>query len=569
MAVDIKDVIDKHKENTRLWTRMDGDKDLYYLTKYVMKDAKDNTVEGIVNVTLNLPATFAAHVQSALMTAEQQIQVLGDSLAEGQGRAIEEFIAAMFDAADIFLTARGEPTLRSFITEQINMRGRGAARVTTRKDADGFVPEIMPIDTRYLVFETNEQGGFKWAAYTMWRSASSVRVQYPESNASGSEPVSITDTWDDKENVVYFGDVVGATATASPVGGVGAHNYGETPIVYREVPLGSMLKDRDALMHRGESIYFLIRDLIPQLNMLASIAQTINLSAVHGPMEYASSGGPNQTPPEYGKAVGMGRMTSVENAGGIRRIDTGDAKDATRLMQTLLSRMIQAGSLSMTDFGNLNFPLSAVALIQLGEASGQVFLPRLGTKGLLYQDMTKMFIRQVLREGGAVSLGEVGHQRTFDTKILEGVYTPVFGYTPKSPETDAALTSIADAQRVFFDDRTILERTFKVPDVDEMLRRKRIEEAELVSDEVRLYRAAKALLEEGPGKDEVEAQLIANKLSLTLEQIRSGTLEPLPERPKPTTGSAEIVPFPSRRASNEAATELQGQPVPSVNGGGG
>ncbi len=562
--IDIQTVIDKSNEMSPLWMRMDLDKRLYYLDKYVMKDTKGAVVSDIINVTLNLPATFAAHVQSSLMGAEEQVKVMGEMLAEDVPLKIERLIRAMLDAANALLLARGEPALGPFITEQLDIRGRAAARLTFRKNGSALVAEMGLIDTRHFVFEPDRNGGMAWGASTTWRSPSTVNLEYPDAKASGTQLVAITDVWDAVSNEVYMGGFSGTGTSIKPaqIGGVGPHTYGETPIVFREVPMGSMLKDADALAHRGESIFFLIRDLIPELNRLASILQTLNLESVHGPMEYASEEGPQATPPEYADASGIGRITSV-GKGAIRRIDTGDIKAAGRLMQTILSRMIQTGSLSLTDFGSLSFPLSAVALVQLGEASGQVFLPRLGAKGLLMQGIAEMAVRQMIQLGGSLEIGTVGHRQTFNTSVLKGKYDTTFVYTVKAPETDAALIAIADSMRLFMDDDTIATKILKLPNPKEVRAKRRIDEAERISPGIKQYRTAQALLDEGR---EVEAEIMAAELGITIEQLEAGEVVPpkAVEEPRPNVGN-DLALFPgTREFSNTRATQLAGEPREEV-----
>ena len=66
-----------------------------FLDKYVMKDHAGDAVENVINITLPLPAIFAAHVQAQLMGATQQPEADGDIPAE-QKTEIEAYLNHYF-----------------------------------------------------------------------------------------------------------------------------------------------------------------------------------------------------------------------------------------------------------------------------------------------------------------------------------------------------------------------------------------------------------------------------------------------------------------------------------------
>ena len=70
---DISDVMAEDNRRTDLYKRMDEDKSLLILDPYVMKDSDNTDVDDVINVTMNTPATFLAHVQSALESASPQV----------------------------------------------------------------------------------------------------------------------------------------------------------------------------------------------------------------------------------------------------------------------------------------------------------------------------------------------------------------------------------------------------------------------------------------------------------------------------------------------------------------
>lgn len=328
-----------------------------------MRDSNDEAVTGIINLTLNIPATFAAQVQASLMGAEQQVKVTSQDLDEDAAKAIEDFIEAAVESADARLRLRGDPTVRPFATEQVNIRGRTAFRITVRPSGTANKPiiDILPVDTRYATWEMDDEG-LNWFAFTTWRSPKLLESEYPEvdftrsmfnNNPQGPRTTAlleVTDVWDKEFNRVYVDGKLVRTRE---------NRYGKPPFVFEIVPMGSMLQDADRISRRGESIFFLIRGLIGETNRMASILQTLNMATVKAARTWHSVEGTQAEVPENLGDIGTDTAADIE--GGAKLVPQGDVNRAGQLLQTILSSAVQQGSLSSTDFGNLNFPLSAVA----------------------------------------------------------------------------------------------------------------------------------------------------------------------------------------------------------------
>ena len=556
---DIRDVEAVQIQDTPLHARMDRDRHMYYLRPYVMVDSNDQPVTGIINLTLNIPATFAAQVGASIDGAEQQVMVEGKDIDDDDAKEIEDFIEAAIESANERLRLKGEPPIGPFNTEQMDIRGRGAFRTTVRMERGKPIIDIMPVDARYFSYEMDTDG-MAWGSYKTWRSPKMVKSEYPEfdlnnaifdANKRGEGTAAlleVDDIWDRTHNRIYVG---GKRIRTRP------NRYKRPPFDIEIVPMGSMLMDEDRISHRGESIFFLIRDLVEHANLMASVLQTQNVSTVkaartwHGP-----EGEQGEVPENLGDP---GVDTAASEAGGAKLVPQGDVSNAGQLLQAVLSRAIQQGSLSDVDFGNLQFPLSAVAIIKLGESRGQVFLPRLGAKGLLMQKLAHTIIEQLLALGvSSIELGPKGHERTFNTADLEGKYTITYLYTLKSPETDVALFSIAQVALQFFGIETVLSDVLKVKNPAETRRLKRLDDAELISPNIMRYRTVLALIKE---ERDVEAQILADEMGATIEALVSGEFEQ-PLLPAPQPGNPQdLVPLVAegtKQASNKRATQLAG-----------
>lgn len=562
MPVEFNDIANQQLRDQELHQRMDVDKNFYYLTPYEMRDDLDKPVAGVINVTLNQPATFAAHVNASIMGATRQIKVTGDKISEDAAKEIEDFINAALEDADRRLRKMGDPTLDPFATEQSTMRGRIAFRCNIRIKDGKFLSDILPVDTRYF---SSEHGvdGMIWGSYKTFRSPAMVKSEHSEfefdrkviveANSAGGhgnlELVEVQDAWDSDVNRIFVGGKIIKTVK---------HKYGEPPFILEIVPSGSMLQDTDRISRRGESIYSLIRTLINEANRTATIFQTHNFNTIQGAKTWHS---PDGTMAEVPEDVGdPGTTTAASEGGGVKLVPQGDVNSGGQLVQGILSSGMQQGSISGIDVGAPPFPLSAVALVKLGESRGQVFLPRLGAKGLAFQQLSEMIIKQTLALGvDSVELGTSGHKRVFKTSDLKGEYDIEFLYDLKSPATDVALMSIAQVARQFFGTSEILDSILKVENPAETMRQKRLDDAELISPNVMRRRTVLALIEEGR---EIEARIIADEMGASIEELQSGEFEePLTPAPQPGNPNdiAPLLPEATRAASNKRSSQLQGQ----------
>ena len=527
----LKAIKEKEDYFSSLHGRMDADRDLVNLSAYTMKDSDNRKISDIINVTLNRPAVFAANVESALGNAVEQPVVSTDK--SGFDTAyVEEVVKAGFRSANNRLIRSGRFSLNAFIDQQMCRRGRSAARCLFYMNEDELVTDITPWDSRFVTYDI-DANGLKWAAYKTKRTKGDIESQswaIDKGFELTSKEAEIVDVWDREHNEIHVG---GNLEYEQP------NPWGFTPVCLQIVPLGSMLADEGNIQYEGESIFFLIRGLIPELNRIVSILQTLNLLSVKPPMGWASKDG-QQPPPEYQVAVSAGAMTQHETGGGFTKVDYGDARRAATLILGQIDKAIQQGSLSSIDLGTLEFELSAVALIEIGEGRDQVFLPRLGSRGLLKQQLAEMMVAQIINCGQSnVEIGLPGHKQSYKVSKLDGEYNIEFKYFMKSPELDAARFALANSTGTLIPEyakrRDILKR--EDPEHDE--RMLRWEEAERISPRIKIYRTIKSLLEEaerGNEDAEFEAELLAAEMDMSLESLMAGDIDQIPkseEQPKP------------------------------------
>ncbi len=419
--------------------------------------------------------------------------------------------------------------------------------------------DITPWDTRFMNGVKGVKG-LDWGANTTWKTKDELEAEPWAKESTGLSAAfkgkdGTTNTFEtvevlDTEHIEIWvqEDLVFETS----------HPWGFTPVVFQVVPLGSMLADKDSLAHQGESIFFLFRDLVEELNELTSIAKTINFNNVEGALQYASDQGERGSPGKHDKVKKSGSVTAIEKGGGYTNMPIQDIMRAySQLMQVVESR-IQRGSLSSIDLGIMpGQPPSAIALIQISEGRDQVFLPRLGVRGLANQDLSYMLIRQLIHIGGSVELGA----KSWDTRKLEGEYDINYKYFIKDTKVDVARLSVAGVAEKYYDRLTVLSDVLQHEDPIGVLKKKTIEEAEDIFPLIKQARTIRTLFDSDNPNDQADAELAELSMGVSLTQLQSGVL-PQPaqigQKPQPVPLQLGIS---GEQSSAKRASDLQRTPA--------
>ena len=507
MADYLKMVEQREAELNALFARMDKEKDLYYLKAFTLKDNDGREIPNVNNLTLNDPAVFAKRAIAILAGAEMQTVVEGEGLTDKQTTFIEGFLDGLDFAVNAQLAElRGWASAFAFYCEQIALRGRVSARCLLRMDGKKFVPDILPLDGRYLIHEVGADG-LNWVAYKTSRTKAKILAEYDIQINSATAVV--TDFWDEEFNRIFI---------SSQQAREQKNTFGYLPFVIQISGGGSMLQDEDALEHEGEGVLSLNCDLYPELNRLATILHTLNELSFNAGMQYESGAGEQAkkpTLPPYGKRF----VLPVEKGGGFKPMPINDIRDSTRLLYSMLEGRIQRGSLPAVDYGNLTFPLSAVAISRLTEGRDQIFLPRIQALAMFKQQLGKMAIRQYVDGKMKVELGQGGYTQQYPYQQLKGDYTVKYRFFTTSAEQKIADLAVARSAQGFLSDDTIRRDILKLPNPN----------AERVNPAIALYRHACSLIEE---EEYIEARLVAEQLMAMLKQRKmAGPTAPTEGRP--------------------------------------
>jgi len=541
--VDIKKAFDEKKaEFSDLQKRIDTDADLVNLSKYILKDIGGHPVPRAISITLNDPAVFAASVEASLGNASEQVAVETEN-KKLDTAYIEDVVKALFTSADYRRSKQGEFPLNSVFDQMMSRRGGGAARCTVKIENEQLLLDITPWDRRYFYYGMGPEG-LAWVGYETQRDKDSILTEYPDAKITG-KGATVLDLWDAEQNVVYIGGKKHFEQE---------NLYGVVPVCFQLVPMGSMLYDKDYLQYRGESIFFLIRDLVPELNRLVSLIQSLNQKELDHALMVSSKEGKGAKPPAYADLTTPGSVVSVDEGTAIQPITFGQLRQQAWLLHSMIEIRVQRGSLSNFDYGTFSQPMSAVALIKVGEGRDQLFLPRLGARGLLKQQIAFMLLDQIIQLGGSVEIGVKGHKRTFDVKKLEGEYNIQFRYFIKSPAIDIARyqTATAAIGAGITSRKTARREIAQLEDPDEEERRIDWEQVGELIPAIKLRRQIESLHELADRGDE-GARLDAELAEETLINLIGQSTQP-----PPTSQTSEgILPLLAKELGSKTAAEQE------------
>jgi len=558
----LQQVKDKEEQESELRKRMDNDRDLARLSAYSMKDIKGRNVPDVVNVTLNKPSVFASNVEAALNKAIEQVSVISED-PKCKTEVIADCVRAGFASANARARRQGKWPLNPYFDQQLCRRGGAVARVAFRmadaKDAKGkairvLIPDITPWDRRFAVYETGDDG-LSWAAYRTKRTKGDILSQYPDASIS-SQFAEVVDYWNNEVNAIYINNNLYLEQE---------NTLGFVPVCVQNVTLGSMMSDEDDLKYQGESIFYMIRDAIPELNRLVSIMQTLNMIGIKPPKEWQSQGG-QQEPPDYTDVMAAGSITASETGGGIKDINFGDLKNAAMYALQIIDKAITEGSLDIINVGDIpSGGLSAVALIQIGEGRDQIFLPRLAARGFLNQQIADMMLHQIILTGeSSVQIGTKGRARTFQVSQLQGEYEVEFRYFVNSPKVDIARYQIAQsAMALGMSKQDVWKDIIQHPEYEEILKNSSRQEAEQLSPFVKALRIIRDLSESNDDDDQLAADILAAQYNIDINNIQPGMISGMAQQQQGQIGAPNLTPLlQGAERPNSAKEAAQLQKVP-------
>ncbi|MBW2559393.1 MAG: hypothetical protein JRE40_00915 [Deltaproteobacteria bacterium] len=522
----MKKIKQAEKDNSDLYARMDADKELYLLEPFVYRGYDGKKMDRVRNVTLNAPAVYAEQVKSTLSGANQQVVVEG--ILDDKANKVETFVNALFNDVDEAISDQGDAGLFPYMVEQAAIRGRLAARVVIVEGDDGTYVDVKPWDARFMVYKVKGRK-LEFAAFKSYRSKEDLEEEY--GIVVRKRKCEVWDYWDDKVNRVYAdGHCIYEQA----------HDLGVVPVAIVVVPSGTGLRDQDAFKHQGESIFSLNRDLYPELNRIATIMQSLNEMYLRPAVQRASKAGEDAEPvTKY--PYQSGTVWNVETeGGGFYPMPVADIHRATTYLHATIEQYLQRGALPSIDYGNLTFPLSAVALSNLGDKADKLYIPRLHALGMFYRQVAQLVILQMKGLEGGLDLGETGRKASFSFDNLDGEYSIKFQYFAQAPSQDIANHAVAAQAVAFLDEDTIRRRILKLQDPEGVKDRRLCDMAAAIDPVVGMLRMVHSLIDIAKKDDakDVEARVLFEQVKILLRQRKQGQMAP-PQQGAASQGPAQ------------------------------
>jgi hypothetical protein len=525
---------EREKDFSKLRTRMKKDKKQYELEPYYLKNFNGKKLPKVVSTTLNDPRTFGKRAVAILSSADPQIVVESDNLKTDIESSVEKYLDAIEVEGDIRLGNQVKSSAFPYFCEQSCLRGWIVGASFLREKDGKLVVDRRPLEAMDIVFDS-DLDGLVWAGYKVARSAAKIEAEYGKKITNKYGNVTVIYSRDKEE--VYV-DRKKIREQGHPYKWNGE---GYVPFVIKPVNYAGELE------HQGESIYDMDRDLYDKMNEMASVLENLTMASYFNAMQYQSEMGEQGEPPDV-NPYELGQVASVERGGGFFSMPIADIRNATRLLYSIYENRIQRGSLPNIDYGNLTFPLSAVAITRLTESKDMIFLPRLQALAKFYQEWDMMAIKQHLQIGRELQIGEGDNRKSFKPSELEGKYTIKRQYFSISPDQDIANTSIAQTQMAIgLPQEYIIRHTMKLKDPDAIMDQINYQKSKQYNPILELIEQVHSLIDM---EEPVKAEIILQQVEEMYRQKTTGQF--------------------IAQAKNEGQQAIQGgQLLPLMEGGGG
>jgi len=417
-----------------LFARMDKhqkliDNEFEALTKW------DNTeIVDIFQVVVPEARLFFNKICAMIAGANVVPEVEGD-IPDDEAALIVDFAKdAEIEATNLWMLVNDYPLHNSNV-EQINGQGWACRQIMWRMEDGILIPDTRAIERRRLVYGAS-RSGLEWACVISRRSKYDIQKDYgfTISNEYGV----VRDVWTKDENAVFISDEITDTldALSGKKGPEQVNPYGFVPFVIQAAPVGSTLGGKTE--HRGESIFYDMEDVFKEINFNASVTKTQGFEDLRPALQ--QPGDKNaEVPDHYPSSQGV---LSVDQE--MKLIPKRDLTVAQKTFQGIINDFFQRAGLTSINYGNVAFPLPAVAIARLMATKDSILYPRLQALALLYQNSHKMIVKQL--EGMTkVTLGTEGMERTYDVKKLTGAYKMKYRFKNESLEEMATKMAIGNS----------------------------------------------------------------------------------------------------------------------------
>jgi hypothetical protein len=539
-----------------LRTRMDGDLNLHFLEQYIMVGRDNTPLEQVSNVTLNDPQVFGNAYLSIMEADERTLDVTHTD--PSYQRQIESAFNMWLSENDERLSLQMIEPLDFCLSFFAGFRGWIGALPLMYKDGNKFQPTILPIDTRWMLWE-NGSRGLKWASYRIRMDKAQAEASYKKKIDTRDKFVEIECIWEADTYTVMLVNSGEGEKLASVT-----HGMGFCPVVIVPTPTLPMLINSgvaasDSLRSQGESIFAPVRDLIPKMNEIATVWATINRQQFQSPMVYHGSRD-LKAQDIYGFGVVV-QLTDTDE-----KIEPMLMRDMSPSAQALFMQLFarwERATLSSVNYGQAGDRQSALAIADLKSDRDKVILPRRKAKSRAYQNILKMLSRQV-RDDKCYNT-DIDDSIEIDAELFRQKFSVKVSFESISPQENVANTQLAIQQvrDLGLPRNFVYRNTLRAGDPEGLIREGKTERIyqlypELESLDVALQLADGEITEQEINR--LKAKIIVKRTAEMLQQQQTPEIPNPASQPKVDFGPAgvqKLSAMQQERAGQAALQEAQ------------
>jgi len=512
-----------------------NDEDMRLITDNFVLMFPDTTekVPEIHNVTSNQALIDYISYLGNLNTLKRQIDINSrDNMTDTQRSYIVRFLEDVFVGVDDHLVSEYDYDWPDFVNQILCLRGDIGAICIPREDEEGeFIPDIRPVDTRYVECQ-KKRNDYLWWTYEMMRDYDLVIDEYPDLKDKVRKPVgkrgSINDKlqvrmdWTPDWHTVVVEDKI-ALQEVNPYGFVGACDQSSG--------LGLNIIHNEAVKHKRESIFWMNRKLYKIESEYLTVLRNQTLDQFRSGTLGISSD-PNVMGPdiEQGEHVfGMRQHKPLPGKTNIIRTPVEPMSNASIVHRDLLLSKLSRGGTNDLDLGNAsNHEYTRFQITDQTEKKMKTLRLLLKAKSLFMRKVCRTLVRQLdaLAFNDELWVGEYGAENKYSLrKVTSGKFSIRVNYSANDPVMNLVNLETAKVQKGlgFSDDFTGRE-TMGVEDWDKEVRQRNLEALEKGDPIIALFNVVLDLIEDE--RDE-EAKIEEARLLPMIKQLAmSGQMNP-------------------------------------------
>lgn len=524
--------------------RQDSDKDVYRLSKEKLKNYADREIpDSYDNMLVSTkPANLVDRVAGTLANGELQVVATTlDGKTDDNCARIEELWRAILPCIDLFLSLKGEPALLEIISGLIALRGDIGGPVYPYMDkgeTEGFIPYVLPWDTRYMASKGGGVNGLTVAGYRITKTQRQLEEDYPDEiiKATGNN-ISFTDIWDTKQNICYTTD----QKLRAPL----IHGLGYTPVSHRFCGATVWTRDDDSFKYKGESVLATVRDLLKAYNSLVAILFTLTMRAYTNGMMFRSEDGKDAVIDHNMREDNIIEPMGLQE--GLFPMPLNDIQQATFMLKSILDQDWLFSTLPLMEYGDMSDQETVAQITTKANKTASFLRPRRRAIELYYDDIAYMFLQQLHVRNLPMVIKLRGRLFKLPKANLDDNFIIKHTLNVISPQQNIANAALAQALQSILSVKTLLTDIIQSDDPQGEIDRKKIEDIKRAIPQLEALEVAVNLAESEEEIDKAQSIMITEQLGISPDETQNAEGSQLERAQKyQDTGSQTLMPLMGR-----------------------